>query len=215
LLGQCPCVHAYRLCPSVVRVCLRVRAFPCRVRRDVCVGQRQQRPAGHWDHGPPAAAQAAYESGQRRAVPVFLRVLRRLSHVGDHRCALCFRGSGPACMPANVPLPLLPSDEPMCRCMCRGVRVGVCVGLYEIARVCSCVYPCVLVRAVLYAGNATGGDDGDGRCLLYTWGSGLNGQLGHGDRLDRLVPTVVLDCPMLIVSAAGGHSASAVVEGAC
>ncbi len=52
------------------------------------------------------------------------------------------------------------------------------------------------------------------RGLLYSWGCGAFGQLGHGDRIDRLTPCRVIDCPAtFIVLTAGGHSASAIVDG--
>ena len=55
---------------------------------------------------------------------------------------------------------------------------------------------------------------GDDRGVVYSWGCGAFGQLGHGDRIDRLMPCRVIDCPSAFtVLAAGGHSASAIVDG--
>jgi alpha-tubulin suppressor-like RCC1 family protein len=50
--------------------------------------------------------------------------------------------------------------------------------------------------------------------VLYSWGCGAFGQLGHGDRLDRLVPTVVSEPPWESAAfAAAGYGATAVVDG--
>jgi alpha-tubulin suppressor-like RCC1 family protein len=93
---------------------------------------------------------------------------------------------------------------------------GAAAGHGDEDRVFSYPMPVAALAGVRVRSVAAGYDHsialGDGR--VYSWGQNYNGQLGLGDQLDRLLPTLVEGLQgVRDISAAGGHSLAVTQSG--